>query len=245
MSEIPPDILAQLNHGTIESRTLVEGLAIDFAALMRAVVPGLPKPISAQMHAARGIGVTQRMALAGRLLLDLLGPPGFVMLSRHRSDTARGWAAYLLAASPDFSLGEQLQSVRVLANDHHMGVRECAWLALRPRIAAEIEVAIELLEPWTISASPFQRRFASEATRPRGVWCRKIDALVEHPHLGLTVLEPLRADAHKYVQDSVANWLNDAAKSKPEWVRRTCARWLRESPGAATERICRRAMRSQ
>ncbi len=244
MAEIPPSVLAQLNRGEIEARTLVENLAVDFVALMRAVAPDLPKPLASQMHAARDAGITQRMALAGRLLHTHLGPVGYVTLARHRSDTVRAWAAYLLAASPDFSLGEKLQLTRLLANDPHMGVRECAWLALRPGIAADIEFAIDLLEAWTVSDSPFVRRFASEATRPRGVWCRKIDRLLAQPDLGLPLLEPLRADPHKYVQDSVSNWLNDAAKSQPAWVRKLCARWQRESRSPATERICRRAMRS-
>jgi len=244
MAEIPPDVLDGLNRGELETRTLVESLAIDFAALMRAALPGMPRAVAARMQAARDLGFTQRMSAAGRLLLDHLGPSGYLALARHRSDTVRAWAAYLLAASPDFSLGEQLQLIRILANDRHMGVRECAWLALRPGIAANIELAIDLLEAWTVSASPFLRRFASEATRPRGVWCRKIDALVRRPAMGLLVLEPLRADPHPYVQDSVANWLNDAAKSRPDWVRATCARWQRESPTPATVRICRRALRS-
>ena len=244
MADIPPSVLARLNRGEIEARTLVENLAVDFVALMRAVVPDLPKPLVRELHTARAAGFTERLAIAGRLLFTHLGPGGYIPLARHRSDTVRSWAAYLLAASPDFSLGEQLQLIRPLANDPHMGVRECAWLALRPRIAADIEWAIDLLEAWTVSTSPFLRRFASEATRPRGVWCRKIDRLLTQPSLGLPVLEPLRADPHKYVQDSVANWLNDAAKSQPKWVRELCKRWRRESTDAATERICRRAMRS-
>jgi 3-methyladenine DNA glycosylase AlkC len=244
IAEIPPTVLAALNRGETEARNLVEGLAVDFPTLLRAAVPRLPKEATEAMRAAAGSGITQRMALAGKLLLEHLGPTGYLALVRHRSDTVRSWAAYLLAASPDFSLGERIQLIRVLANDHNSGVRECAWLALRPHIAANIELAIDLLEAWTVSASPFLRRFASEATRPRGVWCRKIDLLVQQPDLGLPVIEPLRADSHQYVQDSVANWLNDAAKSRPDWVRRTCRRWQKESGNAATDRICRRAMRS-
>lgn len=237
-------MLAKLNHGEMETRTLVESLAVDFAVLMRVTAPSVPKPAVDEMRAARELGFTHRMAIAGRLLLAHLGPVGYLTLARHRSDIVRGWAAYLLAGSPDLSLGEQLQLIRLLANDRHMGVRECAWLALRPTIAAQIDLAIDLLEAWTVSVSPFLRRFASEATRPRGVWCRKIDLLVKQPALGLAVLEPLRADPHPYVQDSVSNWLNDAAKSRPEWVRATCARWQQESPSAATARICRRALRN-
>lgn len=243
-ADIPPRVLRQLNHGQLETVTLVETLAVDFAVLFAAAVPGASRTVRAKLRAAGDLGVTRRMALAGGELLDCLGPAAYLRLARHPSDIVRGWAAYLLAATPHFTLGERLQLIRPLANDHNAGVREWAWLALRPLLAAEIEFAIDLLEPWTISVSPFQRRFASEATRPRGVWCAQIGALKEAPEIGLPIIEPLRADPHRYVQDSVANWLNDAAKTRPDWVRATCGRWQRESRTPATERICKRATRS-
>jgi 3-methyladenine DNA glycosylase AlkC len=244
MSEIPPVVLARLNRGEIEARTLVEGLSIDFGALLRAAVPQISRAATESMNAARGEGITQRMQLAGRLLFEHFGSTGYFQLARHRADTVRGWAAYLLGTSPDFSVGERLQLIRPLANDRNSGVREWAWLALRPHIAANIELAVDLLEPWTVSASPFLRRFATESTRPRGVWCAKIGTLLARPEIGLPLLEPLHSDPHRYVQDSVANWLNDVAKTNPGWVRKLCDRWRRTSPSEATARICRRALRS-
>jgi 3-methyladenine DNA glycosylase AlkC len=244
LADIPGHLLAQLNRGEVEARTLVESLAVDFVLLLRTTVPELSKDALSKMKLARGTGITQRMALAGYLLLESLGPRGYLRLMRHRSDTVRGWAAYLLASSPVFSLGERLQLIRPLANDHNAGVREWAWLAMRPHLAADVGYAIDLLEPWTTSPSPFLRRFASEATRPRGVWCAHIERLKKWPEIGLPILEPLRTDPHRYVQDSVANWLNDAGKTSPAWVRELCARWRLESSTAATERICRRALRN-
>jgi 3-methyladenine DNA glycosylase AlkC len=42
----------------------------------------------------------------------------------------------------------------------------------------------------------------------------------------------------------VANWLNDAAKTQPDWVREVCARWSRGRVPLATAYIVRRAQRS-
>jgi len=42
----------------------------------------------------------------------------------------------------------------------------------------------------------------------------------------------------------VSNWLNDAAKSRADWVRALVQQWRREGSSAATARICRRALRT-
>lgn len=115
---------------------------------------------------------------------------------------------------------------------------------VRPFVAAELEQGLALLQAWVADSDPNVRRFAVEGTRPRGVWCAHIAALKERPELGLPLLEPVRADPSRYVQLSVANWLNDAGKSRPDWVEALCARWERESPAKETKWIVNRALRT-
>ncbi len=239
---IPPEVLAGLNRGEIETATLSEGLAVDFAVLMASVVPEIGEKALRTMRDGQSLGVTRRMALAADLLLDSFGESAGTTLAAHPSDTVRGWACFVIGRHSGFSLEEKLRRIRPLADDRHFGVREWAWLAVRPAIADEIQTAIGLLSGWTADASAFVRRFASEATRPRGVWCAHIGELKQNPALGLPILEPLRADPEKYVQDSVGNWLNDAAKSEPGWVKALCENWKGENP--ATSRIIGKALRS-
>ena len=242
MAEIPPETLARLNAGTMAARNLVEGLAIDFQKLLAAVAPKLPKTSIAAVDPK--LGITRRMALAAQSLVDHGDAKYIAKLAASPSDTVRGWAAYVVGLTPKLSLEQRLARIRPLADDPHFGVREWAWLAVRQHIGDDIETAIALLTPWTANTSPAIRRFASEATRPRGVWCSHINELKASPELALPILEPLRADGERYVQDSVANWLNDAGKSQPKWVKNLCKRWQKGSKSAATARICKRAMRS-
>ncbi|NMK48741.1 HEAT repeat domain-containing protein [Achromobacter sp. Bel] len=235
--------LAQLNAGA-PATTLTECLAVDFAALMQAVAPEVGAEALAQMRAQAATGISKRMAVAARLLGDYVGPQSDAQFRTHESDTVRGWACFMVGAQPDLPLQARLDRIRPLADDAHFGVREWAWLALRPRLADDLEASVQALRPWTQDPSERVRRFASESLRPRGVWCAHIAALKSDPAIALPLLEPLRADPAAYVQDSVANWLNDASKDQPAWVRAVCARWLAGKPAAATERICKRALRS-
>ncbi|MSR53632.1 MAG: DNA alkylation repair protein [Gemmataceae bacterium] len=184
------------------------------------------------------------MRIAGELCLEHLGMSNVDSLIEHASDTVRGWAAYMIGLAPGLSLTERFTLIRPLANDLHFGVREWAWMPLRVHIAGDLPRAIKLLEPWVHDDSLFLRRFASEATRPCGVWTEHITELKENPRLGLPILKPLRADPEKYVQDSVSNWLNDAAKSKPDWVRDLVEGWADGCEDRNTLRICKRSVRS-
>lgn len=246
---IPSTRLAQLNSGEDASKNLAEGLAVDFAALMAAALPQADAALLDEMRAAEPLGISKRMLLAGELVYRAVGAQGLPALAAHRSDTVRGWVCYAVAHeyslhSPAEPLECLLEAVRPFADDEHFGVREWVWMAVRPSLARQPESAIQYLAGWTADPSERVRRFASESTRPRGVWCAHLNILKENPALGLPVLEPLRADPSTYVQDSVGNWLNDAAKSQPQWVGALCQAWLDRNPGKATARICKRALRS-
>jgi len=118
------------------------------------------------------------------------------------------------------------------------------WLALRPEIDQHLAESIAFLSAWTTDKDENVRRFTTEATRPRGVWCKHIDALKEQPELALPILEPLKADPAKYVQDSVGNWLNDASKTRPDFVEQICDKWQAESPTKETAKIIKKARRT-
>jgi 3-methyladenine DNA glycosylase AlkC len=244
VQSIAVDRLAQLNAGSAAT-TLTECLAIDFATLMGNVLPEIGDDALTEMRQAASLGISRRMPLAARLIADRIGFSAQERLANHPSDTARGWACFMIGATERMDLYQRLAAIRAYADDPHFGVREWAWMAIRPHLAAELEKAIALLAAdWPLNPSERVRRFASEAIRPRGVWCAHIAALRQHPELALTVIEPLRADPSSYVQDSVGNWLNDASKDQPDWVQALCDRWSSANSNPATARICRRALRS-
>ena len=91
VSAIGAERLAQLNAGA-EATTLTECLAVDFAALMERIIPGIGCDALAEMKAAAPAGISRRMPLAARLIADRLGPSALETLAHHSSDTARGWA---------------------------------------------------------------------------------------------------------------------------------------------------------
>lgn len=241
-SEVPAEVRDGLNSGRLEAVNLVEFLVVDQLVLADAVAKPLGR--AARRTVTPEMGATVRMRTIGTLAAAEFGLDGLNDLATHTSDTVRGWAAYALAALPGLSLAERLDRVRPLANDPNSGVREWAWLALRPCVAAELDEALELLEPWVHAPAVGTRRYAVEITRPRGVWCAHLESLKRSPAPALPLLEPLHAVPEKYIQDSVANWLNDASKSMPDWVRGVCRKWSRKSDAAATRRICQRALRT-
>jgi len=237
---LDPEHIERLSLGEAETANLAEFLAIDFALLMHTLIGG------AAVVSDEKMGVVQRMQFFGGQLLEFGGSDYLISLIPHASDTVRGLAVFGLAQH--YADGEpetMLDMVRPFAADKHWAVREWGWMAVRPHLVKNLGVSIDLFVPWTGEVDVNIRRFAVEALRPRGVWCKSIAQLRENPALGLPLLEPMRQEPEKYAQDSVANWLNDAAKDKPDWVQSVCHRWGQEvEDNAATKRIIKRALRS-
>nr|WP_307575372.1 DNA alkylation repair protein [Paracidovorax avenae] len=188
---IPADVLRALSHGELSSATLAECLALDQATLERTVFPDVPAAVREAIDAACGLGILQRMARIGALLLEALGEDGIAQCRAHGADTVRGWACFMVDAQTLPDLHARLGAIRPLADDAHFGVREWAWMAVRPHLAQELEASIAYLSAWTAEPSERLRRFASEALRPRGVWCSHIAALKADPEQALPVLSPL------------------------------------------------------
>lgn len=165
-------------------------------------------------------------------------------ISTHQADSIRCYAPYLIALNDRLTIEEKLNQSKKLIVDTHFGVREVVWMALRPSIDENLAASIKILSHWATDPNENIRRFTTESTRPRGVWCKHIEALKEDPAQALPILEPLKSDTSKYVQDSVGNWLNDASKSQPSFVVTLCDKWQQESPTKETQKIIKRAKRT-
>ena len=254
IADIPPDVLRALNEGREETITLVEWLAIDMPTLLRSILPsvGLPEAGNELGRVADGLageGVTVRLkSIATALFEATQRHPGraevFEAMASHASDMVRAWAAFMLTADKTLPLDQRLVATRRFAADRSVAVRECAWNSFRPYVAADLDQGFRLLEGWVRDPDPNIRRCAVEGTRPRGVWTSHIEALKEDPEPGLVLLEPMCSDPNRYVQNAVANWLNDASKSRPDWVRAVCARWTEQSPTKETAWIIDRGLRT-
>ena len=253
-SAIPTDVLQALNEGTEETITLVEWLAIDMPTLVRSVTPqvGL-SDLGAELGSAADSladkGVTVRLRGIGEALFAATQHHSkrseiFDALAGHTSDMVRAWASFMVAADTSLSLAGRLDEARRFAADRSGAVRECAWDSFRPYVAADLDLGLALLEAWVLDPDLNVRRCAIEATRPRGVWTPHIEALKEDPEPALPMLEPVRSDPERYVQRAVANWLNDASKSRPDWVRRVCARRTEESSTTETAWTVNSALRT-
>lgn len=251
--DLSPEILDRLNKGEIESANLTEWLAVDQVKLLESLlqknnrmqyfepilteIGKLKKQTTNTLNETIGIGLLQACLKNqdSQFLKDI---------ASHTSDSVRCWITYTIGRNAQLSVSEKLQQLQPFAADSHFGVREISWMTVRPAIIENVEESLQILSSWTLSDNENIRRFASESTRPRGVWCEHIEVLKKHPQLALPILEPLKSDSSKYVCDSVGNWLNDASKTQPRFVIDLCLEWEKESPTKATSYIVKKALRT-
>lgn len=117
-----------------------------------------------------------------------------------------------------------------------------AEFAIRPLLARHPAEVLARALAWTGHADAHVRRLASEGLRPRLPWGQRLDFLGQQPELARPVLERLRSDPSDYVRRSVANHLNDLAKTQAAWVLDLLAGWPLDVP--ATRWIARHALRN-
>lgn len=249
LKDIPSDILNQLSRGLIESVNLTEWLAVDQELLVKSVLPEqyvvaclsnmklMEKRSTMQL--IRQIGETLLVEAKKNEDMDL-----FIYLKKHLSDNVRCWAAYMVGLDESITVQEKLGSIKDFAADSNFGVREIAWMAMREDISNHIEEVIPILQEWAKEGNPNIRRFSSESIRPNGVWSKHIEKLKQNPEIALPILETLKSDKERYVQDSVANWLNDASKTQPDFVLRLTTKWANENASKETKYIIKKALRT-
>lgn len=253
IKEIPPLVLDQLNKGETASVNLTEWLAIDQKLLFKNILSKYNRtdyiePVLRTIDSLKKQTVNTINETIGRELLTLTinhNDRDFLkLLQTDIADIARCWSAYSIGMYSETSLSKKLEMIQPFAADKHFGVREISWMAVRKDIAENTIESINILSTWTSSEDENIRRFACEAIRPRGVWCEHIDILKQNPEIALSILNPLNSDPSKYVQNSVANWLNDAGKTNPDFVVELCSKWGKQSTTKQTAYIIKRALRT-
>ncbi|WP_421749344.1 DNA alkylation repair protein [Cognatishimia sp.] len=93
---------------------------------------------------------------------------------------------------------------------------------IRPFLNRWPEETMARLKAWAVDDNYHVRRLVSEGTRPKLPWAKKLDMDVPTP---LPLLDTLHADPTRYVTRSVANHLNDIAKTHPDLVVDTLKSW--------------------
>ncbi|AIW87993.1 DNA alkylation repair protein [Bacillus mycoides] len=253
--DIPKEILQLLNKGELESVNLTEWLAINHIKLLENVLPSIGLEGSLEFviaelekqNAETGMKVIRMTgALLDKVILkekERKKAELMLQFSNHISDSVRCWAAFMNKKSND-TLKDKLTYIRPFAADRHFGVREIAWMSIREDLSQNIEKSVDLLVDWAKNEDENIRRFSVESIRPRGVWSKHIEILKQEPDKALPILNLLKSDPSKYVQDSVGNWLNDASKTKPDWVIKLCEEWKKDTDIKSTSRIIKKAQRT-
>ncbi|PGB86706.1 DNA alkylation repair protein [Bacillus toyonensis] len=255
VNEIPKEVLQLLQQGKVESVNLTEWLAINHIELLKNVLPSIRlknslESIVAELEKQNVETGMKVIRITGTLLDEIILKENegnkedvLLKLSNHILDSVRCWAAFMNKKSNN-TLKDTLTYIRPFAADHHFGVREIAWMSIREDLSQNIEKSVELLVEWAKSEDENIRRFSVESIRPRGVWSKHIEILKQEPEKALPILNLLKSDPSKYVQDSVGNWLNDTSKTKPDWVMNLCEEWEKDTDIKSTSRIIKKAKRT-
>jgi 3-methyladenine DNA glycosylase AlkC len=250
--DVPATRVRLLSTGRGESANWTEWMATNMPLLARTAAKAcqrarLRRALITAADAAEGRGILDRLAIFGAHVsagCRSFDDKEFRWLATHRSDVVRQWAVYAVNdRSRRMSVRERFNKTLPFAADSHMSVRECAWMAFRPYVASDIDRGLELLSQAVDSEQDRVRRFGIEVCRPRSVWGKHIEELKREPERALFLLEKVKRDASRYVRLSVGNWINDASKTRPDWVQELSSNWKADGDHN-TEVILKRGLRT-
>jgi 3-methyladenine DNA glycosylase AlkC len=203
---------------------------------------------SAEGFSGKGLG-ERVQAVRGGLVADL--PAGYpaaekIVRKALRDRDFSGWMIW--------PVSEALAELAVASEgegDFEAGLALLAELtgrltgefALRRFLAADLDRSLRTVLTWTTHPDEHVRRLASEGTRPRLPWAKRVPALTARPGATLPILEALHRDDSEYVRRSVANHLNDLSRLDPALAVATAAAWLRDDDPQGA-RLVKRALRT-
>lgn len=187
----------------------------------------------------------------GRLVRDALAadlPPDFAQIEQtFRAAVAdpafTGWMIWPVT---------ELVAVRAVEYDEFgaglellsdLTPRLTAEFALRTFLNADLHRTLTIVGRWTNHPDEHVRRLASEGTRPRLPWAKRVQGVLDRPDATRPILEPLRRDDSSYVRRSVANHLNDISRVDPVLAVEIAAGWLAD-PTPTTAQLVRHALRT-
>ncbi|HWN31298.1 MAG TPA: DNA alkylation repair protein [Pseudonocardia sp.] len=187
-------------------------------------------------------------AVRDALLADLPGGfgPFAAVVHRALADPAfTGWmiwpvseavAALAVAPGPPHEFEAGLALLARLTS------RLTGEFAIRTFLDADLDRTLSVVRGWTGHPDEHVRRLASEGTRPRLPWARRVRAITDRPAAAIELLDTLYRDESDYVRRSVANHLNDVSRLDAALATGTARRWLAE-PDAHTASVVRHALR--
>ncbi|MET9778812.1 DNA alkylation repair protein [Streptomyces sp. NPDC006367] len=205
----------------------------DAASFTAQVTADLPRLELKARIARTAEGLHQHLPATGPAALDTL------LRSLPVTPEAAG-------AETDFGLYVYAPHSAYVAAHHlhsdHLDRAFAALAALTPYFSAEDAVrtflntyprqTLAAAATWAAAPDHRVRRLASEALRPHLPWSVGTDLPVD---AALPLLDTLYADSSRFVTTSVANHLRDIARTQPELVLATLARWRAEGRAADAE----------
>lgn len=125
-----------------------------------------------------------------------------------------------------FGLKEPRKSLAALRYFTQFGSAE---FAIRTFILRAPQTTLKEMIKWSKHSNEHVRRLASEGSRPRLPWGKRLGFLVGDPCPTRPILNNLCADDSLYVRKSVANHLNDISKDHPDYVLDVMSSWNQQN----------------